>query len=367
MVEVKKVIRTKLFGLTTTKQKALDGLWNEWKSALKIKGGYKVLRKQTMLHSHYCRAIDWKVGGDSPVLIDKDTFRLVDTNNAYARWFVRIPTPSGKIWCPLRMQKEYEDLLNHVEVCDSTIVKKHNDFYFHITIKKEVQQHSTNPIILSIDIGERVLATSVALNFNTSTISSPMFYGRQVRGIRRHYAWLRKRLSERKKFKAVKQIGNTEHRKVNDVLHKISKDIVRQAKQLNATIVIGMLSGIRERARRKGRRFNRIVNAMPFNKLSQFIEYKAMNEGIPVVYANEAYTSITCHVCNNVGTRPAQGLFKCHVCGLEYNADLNGAINIGKRFSDHWLLDGAVGLQPMREAVNSEQTSERSTSSQVVF
>ncbi|MFQ5832918.1 MAG: zinc ribbon domain-containing protein, partial [Candidatus Thorarchaeota archaeon] len=43
------------------------------------------------------------------------------------------------------------------------------------------------------------------------------------------------------------------------------------------------------------------------------------------------WTSIKCHKCGNKGMRPKQSLFICHTCGYRSNADLNGAINIGRR------------------------------------
>ena len=76
---------------------------------------------------------------------------------------------------------------------------------------------------------------------------------------------------------------------------------------------------------------NRIVSNMPYYRLTQMITYKAQWEGVPVYKVNERNTSKTCHRCGAEGKRPFQGLFKCPSCGLEYNADLNGAVNIAKR------------------------------------
>jgi putative transposase len=84
---------------------------------------------------------------------------------------------------------------------------------------------------------------------------------------------------------------------------------------------------------------------MPYYRLSQMIEYKALDSGVPVVYGNEDLSSIECHICNNWGKRPSQGRFVCPVCG-EYNADLNGEINQGKRFSGYILENGGLFDSP---------------------
>jgi len=146
-------------------------------------------------------------------------------------------------------------------------------------------------------------------------------------------------------LKDVKRIGRKEHRVVNDVLHKVSKAMVSLADQTNSCIVLGDLKGIRKR--RQGKRLNRIMSNMPYYRLTQMITYKAMMKGIPVITTSEAYTSRTCHICGCEGKRKTQGLFVCPYCG-EYNADLNGAINIGKKV-ERW-----IGYIPFHGAEVSE-------------
>jgi len=104
------------------------------------------------------------------------------------------------------------------------------------------------------------MATTV--EYINGKICNPKFYGKNVRGIRRHFAWLRRRLGERKLLKVIKRLGDKEKRKVNDILHKISRETVNRAKEIEATIVIGNLKGIRKSA--KGKRMRRIVNFMPY-------------------------------------------------------------------------------------------------------
>lgn len=151
----------------------------------------------------------------------------------------------------------------------------------------------------------------------------------------KHYAWLRRRFQERGLTQVVKRVRSKERSVVNAILHQVSKRIVSLALATNSYIVLGDLKGIRQRVKGKGKRLNRIVSNMPYHRLTKMIEYKAMLVGIPVITTSEAYTSITCHVCGCEGKRKTQGLFVCPHCG-EYNADLNGAINIAKKF-ERWM------------------------------
>jgi len=187
---------------------------------------------------------------------------------------------------------------------------------------------------LAVDLGERLMATTVL-----SKALKPKFYGREVRGIRRHYAWLRKRLQERKCFSTIKKVGRAERRKVNEVLHKVSRQIVNEAVANDSVIVLGSLKGIRQLG--KGRRMNRIISNMPYFKLTKYIEYKALWEGIPVLKINERGTSRTCSRCGSQGRRPYQGLFICPSCGYQANADFNGTLNILKRSMEYISTDGA--------------------------
>jgi putative transposase len=107
----------------------------------------------------------------------------------------------------------------------------------------------------------------------------------------------------KKLLREIKRISSKERRKINDILHKISREIVDRTKEIGATIVIGDLKGIREdNGRNESKVLNRIVNRMPYRKLMN-IEYKAMLDSVPIVKVKEYYTSKICHKCNNLGER----------------------------------------------------------------
>jgi IS605 OrfB family transposase len=341
-----KTIKARIFNPTQRKMDALNHLWISWKKALEYKRDYSTLRLCTDLPSFYCRELSWKIkaGVDAPVGVPKDALILLP-GAKYVPWFASIPTSNGRIYLPLRMSREHSLLLKECDICDSRLIRRKARYYLHIVVSKSVKYPiiPSHAPVLAVDLGERVIATSVTLI--DGTISSPRFHGKDVRSIRRHYAWLRKRLGRRKKFDVIKRIGSTEHRRVDARLHEISSVIISQALELGAVIALGDLTGIRKSSR--GRRMNRIINAMPFNRLTTLIEYKAAWAGIPVIKVDEAYSSHECRVCKQDGIRPSQGRFICPSCG-EFNADLNGAVNIGSRALAYMAIAGASGTTPMR-------------------
>lgn len=322
-------IKCGVVNLTKKKRELLDAEYNNLQIVLK--GGeaplYSANRQQAF---RYYRKIKMR---EYPLSIRND---LLDIRKTKTFTFVKIPVHGirGGLKLPIKPHREIPD----GKLCESKLIRRTGKYILNLTIEIESKFKNSFSSILAIDVGERTPATAVLLR--DETVMKTMFLGREVRGIRRHYAWLRKRLQEKKLNSVVKRIGNTEQRKVNDVLHKVSKTLVDFAEQNDACIVLGNLKGIRKQ-KSKGRRLNRIINSMPFHKLRNMIEYKAELKGIPVVSESEYETSKHCHVCGLEGKRKTQGQFNCPLCG-EYNADLNGAINIGKRFLPYMDGNGAT-------------------------
>jgi putative transposase len=353
-VKLVKTLRAKVHSPTRRKREALLALISEWQRAIGLPRDYGYLRKHSSLPSFYCRDIRWCVvkGNHSPVILGQGALNLRQ-GGRFAPWFASIPTPLGRVRVPLRLAPDHSRLLAEpdIKLGMCRLVKKGSDLYLHIVVEREVPDIPipVNAPVLAVDIGEKTIATSVTLGPGGRIAAQPMFMGRRVRGIRRHHAWLRKRLGRRKAMRAIKRIGSAEHRKVDAELHEISRKLVDQAKALGAVLAIGDLSGIRERTRGKGRRKNRITNAMPFNRLTLLIEYKAAWAGVPVVLVDESWSSRECHVCGQDGLRPTRGRFVCSACG-EWNADLNGAMNIGIRAFGYMSIAGAPRIAPERVA-----------------
>ena len=141
-----------------------------------------------------------------------------------------------------------------------------------------------------------------------------------------------------------------EKNRTEAVLHKVSKQIVDEAKSKKLGIVLEDLKGIRKGVNRKKRGVNtyngkeqnisvntksmkRRLNTWTFRKLQQFIEYKAKWEGVPVSYVDPRYTSRKCPVCGCT-VEPNGHLTECGNCGLKLNRHLLASLNILKRKDD---------------------------------
>lgn len=334
-----KVIKCKVHNPTKTKFELLDTEYNNVQHFIQT-------GEDLGCYSNYKFDLIWKNkkgfkrGKEYPLPLRHPNPSDNGININYETNFIRVRVKGrrGGVWLPV---KPHIPLSPDYKIHDSRLIKTKHGFQINLTVSKEVEVKSISSLI-AIDLGEKVTATAVL-----SGDLRPMFYGREIRGIRRHYAWLRKRLGNKKLLGMIRKVGNTEQRKTDAILHKISRDVVNVASKTHSAIVLGNVHGIRQRSKNKGRRFNRIVNSWAFDKLSKMIEYKALWEGIPVVYVNEDYTSVTCSKCHNEGRRSRQGLFVCPACGYRINADFNGAKNILERVQEYTSCIGAIGSSPM--------------------
>ncbi len=281
-----------------------------------------------------------------PMFLRNDTFKFEVSKTKHFDYWFRCPVKGkrGGILLPI---KTYNIDLQNCKVKDSKVVKKKskkNRTYFELqlTVEKEFQPINTSNI-LSVDLGERYMAVTV------STVDNrPKFFGKDIRGIRRKYNYIRNHLGEKKLLKKIRDIGSKEKKIVKQRLEEIASEIVSLAVASNSAICVGDLKGIRNSAKGKGRRFNRIVNNMPCYELTQMLEYKANWEGISVVKIPESYTSKTCSKCGSLNTsRPSQARFKCKDCRLDFfSADVNGCRNILNRSFSYIGNDGVFVDKP---------------------
>lgn len=359
MVRVRKTIKCKIINPTELKLEQLNKEYHYLQDLLQLESKgldflpiYQSLKKK--VYSANLQQVlrfykDIKPNKEYPISFRKDLLEIKKTDNRLSKYWIKIPTKQRKGGLKLAIKSQpfkFEDY----EICESKLYKKKNNWFINIAVQKEVELNNTYSSVLGLDLGQKYMAVSV---MQPPTLMTPKFWGKEVRGIRRKYDYIRKQLGKKKLPKEIKRFGQKEQRKVTDCLHKISNAIVDLALTSNSAIVVGDLKGIRKSAKGKGRKFNRIVSNMPYYELTQMIEYKANWKGLRVIKVNEAYTSQTCHRCGAKGSRPKQGVFNCSICGLkDYNADVNGAFNIANRLSSGQVLeDGGYLTIPKTGAI----------------
>jgi putative transposase len=345
-MQVKKVVQCKIHNLTNIKEQILSDEYNDYQNLCQEVSQcvdndyipdkpYFLFKRPDRYSATVWGAIQsitkkpqFANTKEQPLYLRNDVFKITEKQTTISKHWLRLPTKRkhGGIWLPIIVPNRFQELLKF-KICDSKIAKRRKGWFLLLTIQKEVQIRTSYSNILAIDLGEKIMAT-VCGSFNNQR---PLFLGREIRGTRRHYAWLRKRLGNKKCLKTIKKIEHTEQRKVNDKLFKISRQINNLAEEHNALIVLGNLKGIRETARGKGKRFTRIVSNMPYLKLTSMITYMAHWDGRQIIKIDErGRTSHTCSRCGSKGIRPHQGLFKCLACGYQANADYNGAKRIAQ-------------------------------------
>ena len=176
---------------------------------------------------------------------------------------------------------------------------------------------------IGIDLGVKQIAT---------TSDKESYSSEQIEKKRKKYASHRQRLQKRGTRSAkrrIKIIGSKEARFRKDTNHCISKKLVEKAKGTNCALVLEELKGINTKVTvRKSQRNQRL--SWSFYQLRSFIEYKALEHGVPMMIVPAPYTSQTCSACGHCEkkNRKNQSEFVCLSCGFAANADYNASLNI---------------------------------------
>lgn len=260
-----------------------------------------------------------------PLILRRDLIDVKKDSKFPCIYWMKVPVYPKSI--NLRIQTDCRYNLTQYTLRGTKAVRQYDEWYIYITIEKDTPPPRQPTNVLGIDLGVHNIAVTV----NTAN-TRPNFYGQDLRRIRGFYFNLRRKLGQKKAFYKIKSMKDSEFKQVNHELHRISEEIVEEAKRTNAVIVVGKLKGIRQRIK-GGRRIRRLVNNFPYYRLVQYIRYKAEWLGIKVMEISEAWTSQTCHNCHvrDKNARKTQRLFHCKNCGMKTNADVNGSMNIMQR------------------------------------
>ena len=302
-------------------------------------------------------------GGKNIVIVDNQTAKL------RANGIVEIPVMDS---LKIKLQHKETNKIQQVRV-----IPKNNTFVIEIVYKtnKVIDYKEDNGRYLTIDPG---LDNAFTLASNVKGFKPVIINGRPLKSVNQYYNKQKARLTriydlskQNRNTKRLNKLDFYRNQKMLKFAHEASKRIVEIAlsHELN-TIVIGKNKG-QKRSSNMGKRINQNFIGIPHQKMIEMIEYKANLAGIVVIQANEAYTSQTSFLDNEIpinqngdkarkrkGLSPTKrrikrGLFRSNK-GFLINADVNGALQILRKVVPNAFADGidGIGLVPVKLNLN---------------
>lgn len=214
-------------------------------------------------------------------------------------------------------------------------IRKDGIIFLNIAIEKEIQETSflNKDGIVGVDLGMNFVAVT------TDTHGKTDFYGGgSIKYTRWIYAKHRQEAQSkgtRSSKRFLRRIRRREKRFVTEQNHTIAKTIVQKAKERFTSPIIAMekLKGIRQQ-KYIGKTHKVNLNKWSFYQLQQCIEYKALEQGIPIVYIDPKYTSQMCPKCGHTeqsNRNKKSHHFRCKKCEYQSNDDRSASINIRNR------------------------------------
>jgi putative transposase len=115
-----------------------------------------------------------------------------------------------------------------------------------------------------------------------------------------------KRNDDRIRKQIYSKYGTRRKKRIVQMLHNVSKDIVKNAVKNRSAIVFEDIRNIRklyQKGNGQGRKFRSKMNGWPFAEIKRQIEYKAKWNGVPIIQLSKSETRGTSSLCPKYGKR----------------------------------------------------------------
>ena len=242
--------------------------------------------------------------------------------------------------CKVPDHLKNKDFDNEIKILE--IVPKLD--YYELHIKYEVETKTPNNLNsnwCSIDLGLNNLCTV------TSNVHRPyLINGRAIKSINQKYnkriaklSSVTKKSQNKSTSKKIRSLYNRRGDKLNNEIHKITDFIIKSVLEKKIDYVVIGYNGEWKQNINLGKRNNQNFVQIPFSKILNHLTYKLQQNGIEVHLQEESYTSKCSYFDNEPiekqqtykGKRVKRGLFLTGK-GFMINADVNGSLNIHRKF-----------------------------------
>lgn len=254
------------------------------------------------------------------------------------------------------------------ELTESTLHYRDGGWFIHIGFRKPkivTETMTENGTVLGVDLGVNEIAvTTTARFFSAGELNHKRQEFEHVRGDLQDHG-------TRNAHRTLESVSGREDEYVKHVLHSVANGIVRDALRYDCDgIVFEELDEIRERLPEATWH-----SEWAFNRLYEYVEYKAEANGLFVDSTNPKNTSKRCAECGFIhgDNRQTRDEFECQKCGNRSHADYNAAKNVADVYlrreqqssrrrgvSQYALKSGTVtpnrGYTPYLEGFEAEST-----------
>lgn len=213
------------------------------------------------------------------------------------------------------------------------LLRRDSRWWLYVTVEKgiEIPDATLCETIVGVDVGKNRLIVATAMT-RGGKIMKPLFVNG---GLVKHLELRRRRkIAElRSRGFNVDEAQRYYNVRIDELIHTASKQVVEYAKRFPMPVIV--LEQLRlKKSTGKSKRWRYLLAMWARRRLQRYIEYKALWEGIPVVYVSARGTSQHCHRCGAKGDRRST-TFRCPRCGKIFDADVNASLNLVHRF-DEW-------------------------------
>jgi len=314
--------------------------------ARQVAGAYKTLQEQVNIEQ-----TEWQLLRFDPT---SATFSF-ERDFGFCKDTLSIATLAGRRKYKIQVYEYAQKYFDGSWRYSASKLCKHKDgsYFLHLVCEKEIPDTKVTDAstFMGIDVGINCLAVA-----STTDRKCKFFAGGEIKDHRNIRSKERRRLQKiggrylgtRSSMRLLQKLSGRETRFMTAINHTVSKRLIEFALE-NEVSVIGMedLTGIRGRTEKKvSKEFRYEHSSWAFRQLQGFIEYKAKEAGMAVLYVDPAFTSQTCPRCNHISRSNRNGLrFRCEKCGYETHADRIGAMNIEHRTRDlRYIFESQGGL-----------------------
>lgn len=257
-----------------------------------------------------------------PAIKKKLSFQLDKRTYSYKNRTFSLITLRKRVKCSFVIYPKLEELLNKYIFGDPLIFERGGDIWITFTFNtSEAPPQQT--LAIGIDLGCRVPA---------ATSEGNLYIDKKFNAEKRRLRYLKRQLQStaakgsKSAKRHLKKLRRKEASKNRNFSHNLSKKIIEGTKA--DTLVLENLKSIKVK-KNKHQNKNR-VSQVPLYQLKQFLTYKALLAEKTVIEVCPSYTSqIDSQTGKRDGTRKGRRYYS--QSGKIYDADINGAINIGLR------------------------------------